>query len=173
MSIKSRIGNLNMMAKILVAPVLVIALLVLFGMASYLGMSTQKGALSDIFNSRFKSYQTSAKLANDLTDVHMGTYRLLAWETARYERSRINGLAKELTDTLKNAVATVQQGIDAKQTTPQEKKLYESTMKELLDYQKAILSAIDLAESDLNFATSASISARRVSAFAWSSIALA
>jgi methyl-accepting chemotaxis protein len=153
MDIKTKISNLNMMSKILVAPMLVIVLLVLFGMASYLGMSTQKNALNNIFNSRFKSYQTSAKLANDLTDVHMGTYRLLSWETARYDRAKINGLAKELTETLKNAIATVQQGTDAKSTTPKEKKLYESMMKELLDYQKAVLSAIDLSESDLNFAT--------------------
>jgi methyl-accepting chemotaxis protein len=153
MDIKNRISNLNMMAKILVAPVLVIVLLIMFGMVSYLGLSTQKGALNDIFNNRFKSYQVSAKLANDLTDVHMSTYRILSWETARFDRAKINALAKEQVETLKRAVETVQKGVDSKSATGEEKKLYESMMKELLDYQKAILSAIDLSDSDLNFAT--------------------
>ena len=61
MDIKTRINKLNMMAKILVAPVLVIALLVLFGLASYVGLATQKGALNDIYNNRFKNYQVSAR----------------------------------------------------------------------------------------------------------------
>ena len=153
MDIKTRINNLSMMAKILVAPVLVIVLLVMFGIASYLGLNTQKSALNDIFNNRFKSYKVSAKLANDLTDVHMSTYRILSWETARYDRAKINALGKKQLETLKRAVETVQSGVDSKSATAEEKKIYESMMKEMIDYQKAIISAIDLADSDLNFAT--------------------
>jgi methyl-accepting chemotaxis protein len=153
MDIKTRINNLNMMTKILSAPALIIALLVLFGIASYLGLAAQKGALNDIFNTRFKNYETSAKLVNDLTDVHMNTYRLLSWETARYDRSKITALGKAELETLKKSVETVQKGVESKSATAAEKKIYESMLKELTDYQKAIISAIDLADSDLNFAT--------------------
>jgi len=151
--IKTRIGNLSMMTKILVAPVLVIALLVLFGLASYVGLTTQKGALNDIYNSRFKNYQVSARLVNELTNVHMNTYRLLSWETARYDHAKIEKLGKEQLDTLKKAVETVKMATASITSTPQEKKIYEDMNKELGDYQKAIVSAIDLSESDLNFAT--------------------
>jgi methyl-accepting chemotaxis protein len=153
MDIKSRINKLNMMAKILVAPVLVIALLVLFGLASYVGLAAQKGALNDIYNSRFKNYQVSAQLVNELTDVHMNTYRLLSWETARYDRAKIEKLGKEQLETLKKAVETVKKATESGTSTAEEKKIYEDMSKELGDYQKAIISAIDLADSDLNFAT--------------------
>jgi len=153
MDIKTRINNLNMMAKILVAPVLVIVLLVLFGLASYVGLATQKGALNDIFNNRFKNYEVSAQLANDLTDVHMNTYRLLSWETARYDRTKIQKLGKEQLETLKKAVETVKKAGESGASTSEEKKIYEEMSKELGDYQKAIVSAIDLSDSDLNFAT--------------------
>ena len=153
MDIKNRINKLNMMAKILVAPVLVIVLLVLFGLASYVGLATQKGALNDIYNNRFKNYQVSADLANTLTDVHMNTYRLLSWETARYDRAKIDKLGKEQLETLKKAVETVKKATESGTSTPEEKKIYEEMSKELDDYQKAIVSAIDLSESDLNFAT--------------------
>jgi methyl-accepting chemotaxis protein len=153
MDIKTRINKLNMMAKILLAPLLVIALLVLFGLASYVGLATQKAALNDIFNSRFKNYQVSAHLANDLTDVHMNTYRILSWETARYDRTRIETLGKEQLATLQKAVETVKKAAESGASTPEEKKLYEEMSKELGDYQKAIASAIDLTDSDLNFAT--------------------
>jgi methyl-accepting chemotaxis protein len=153
MDIKTRISNLNMMAKILVAPVLVIVLLVLFGLASYMGLATQKGALIDIYNNRFKSYQVSADLVNVLTNVHMNTYRLLSWETARYDRAKIDKLGKEQLETLKKAVETVKKTTESSTSTLDEKKIYENMRKELDDYQKAIISAIDLSESDLNFAT--------------------
>jgi methyl-accepting chemotaxis protein len=153
MDIRGRINKLNMMAKILVAPVLVIMLLVLFGLASYVGLAAQKGALNDIYNSRFKNYQVSADLANDLTDVHMNTYRLLSWETARYDRAKIDTLGKEQLESLRKAVETVKKATASGTSTPAEKKIYEEMSKELGDYQKAIVSAIDLSESDLNFAT--------------------
>jgi methyl-accepting chemotaxis protein len=153
MDIKSRIKKLNMMAKILVAPVLVIALLLLFGLASYVGLATQKSALNDIYNNRFKNYQVSAQLVNELTDVHMNTYRLLSWETARYDRAKIEKLGKEQLETLKKAVETVKKATGSGISTAEEKKIYEEMSKELGDYQKAIISAIDLADSDLNFAT--------------------
>ncbi len=153
MDIKNRINNLNMMTKILIAPVLVIALLVLFGLASYVGLATQKGALNDIYSSRFKNYQVSAHLANELTDVHMNTYRLLSWETARYDRAKTEKLGKEQLETLKMAVETVKKATESGASTPEEKKIYENMSKELGDYQKAIISAVDLADSDLNFAT--------------------
>jgi methyl-accepting chemotaxis protein len=153
MDIRGRINTLNMMAKILAAPVLVIMLLVLFGLASYVGLTTQKGALNDIYNSRFRNYQVSADLANDLTDVHMNTYRLLSWETARYDRAKIDKLGKEQLESLKKAVETVKKAAASGANTPAEQKIYEEMSRELGDYQKAIVSAIDLSESDLNFAT--------------------
>ena len=118
-----------------------------------MGLATQKGALNDIYNNRFKSYQVSAQLANKLSGVHMNTYRLLSWETARYDRAKIENLGKEQLETLKEAVVTVTKVAESGTTTPEEKKIYKEMSKELGDYQKAIVSAIDLSESDLNFAT--------------------
>jgi methyl-accepting chemotaxis protein len=153
MDFKERIGNLSMVAKILIAPGLAVALLVLFGIASYLGLTSQKKALNNIFNDRFKSYQVSADLANKLTDVHMNTYRLLSWETARYERAKIDALGKAQMAALSKAVETVKAGAGSSNAHEEEKKAYEGILVHLDDYQKAIVSAIDLSESDLNFAT--------------------
>jgi methyl-accepting chemotaxis protein len=83
----------------------------------------------------------------------MNTYRLLSWETARYDRAKIDKLGKEQLETLKRAVETVKKTTESGTSTLEEKKIYEEMSKELGDYQKAIVSAIDLAESDLNFAT--------------------
>jgi methyl-accepting chemotaxis protein len=85
--------------------------------------------------------------------VHMNTYRLLSWETARYDRAKIDKLGKEQLESLKRAVETVKKATASGTGTPEEKKIYEGMSKELGEYQKAIVSAIDLLDSDLNFAT--------------------
>ena len=106
----NRLRKMNMRAKILLAPALIIAFLLLFGFASYLGLTTQKRALQDIYGTRFKSYQTSAVLVKDLTSVHANTYRILGWEAANYDQAKIDALSKEQLLVLDRAVETVKKG---------------------------------------------------------------
>ena len=145
--------NLSMKAKLLLAPGLTIVFFILYGLASAYGLSTQKQALHDVFENRFKSYQASATLVKDLTAVHMNTYRLLSWEVARYDRAKIDALSKALLDTINQSEEVIKAGLGSPSATPEEKKIYQTIQSGLLDYEKAIMSAIDLASSDLNFAT--------------------
>ncbi len=153
MDVQKMLGTASMTVKLLIAPVLIMGFLVFFGFASYLGLSTQKQALNDIYQMRFKNYQTSATLAKNLTAVHMNVYRLLSWEAARYERSKLDGLGKEQLDTLDRSVELIKNSMASPSATPEEKKVYETIHTELAAYQKAIQSAVDLSSSDLNFAT--------------------
>jgi len=66
------INNLNMMTKILIAPVLVIILLVLFGLA-LCGPGDPEGRAERYIQQPLQNYQVSAQLVNELTDVHMNT----------------------------------------------------------------------------------------------------
>src|SRR5271169_1365812 len=100
MNIRTRVQNLGLAIKILIAPGLILGFMLLFSSVSYLGLRTQKQALNDIYNGRFKSYQGSAMLVQELTAVHMNTYRLLSWEVARYEQAKINALSKAQLETL-------------------------------------------------------------------------
>ena len=145
--------NIGMKAKLLLAPTLVLVLFLLFGLVSFFGLSLQKQALSDVFENRFKTYQASATLAKDLTAVHMNTYRLLSWETARYDRAKIDALSKALLDTIDRSEEGIKAGLGSPSATQGEQKIYRTIQSGLLDYEKAIKSAIDLSSSDLNFAT--------------------
>jgi hypothetical protein len=122
MGLRKRFQNLRMAVKLLIAPALIIGFLFLFGGVSYLGLITQKNALHDIYNNRFKSYQTSAVLAKDLTAVHMCTYRLLSWEVARFDRAKIDALGKEQLVIIERSVDILKGNIGASSVTPEEKK---------------------------------------------------
>ncbi len=153
MAILSKFKNISMAMRILIAPALIIGLLLLFAFSSYIGLTTQKRALNDIYHNRFKSYQTSAVLAKDLNGVHANTYRLLSWETTQFDRAKIDALGKAQQATLDRSVEIIKKSIAASSVTPGEKKVFEAILTDLVEYQKSILSAVDLSSSDLNVAT--------------------
>lgn len=153
MSLRMWVQNLSMTRKVLMAPVVIIGCLLLFGALSFVGLTTQRKALHDIYDNRFKSYQISAALVKDLTSIHMSVYRLLSWEVARFDRAKIDELGKEQLAVLDRSVKIIKASIASPSVTPDEKKIYEAILTRLLEYQKAIQSAIDLSSSDLNFAT--------------------
>jgi len=153
MTLRMRFQNLSMTRKVLMAPVVIIGCLLVFGALSYIGLTTQRKALHDIYDNRFKSYQISAALVKDLTSIHMSVYRLLSWEVAKFDRAKIDKLGEEQLTVLDKSVKIVKDGITSPSVMPEEKKIYESILARLLEYQKAIQSAIDLSSSDLNFAT--------------------
>lgn len=153
MSSEHRFRDLSMMKKMLIAPSLIIVLLLLFGFVSYLGLSQQKKALHDIYAVRFKSYQSSSTVVKDLNAVHANVYRLLSWEVARYERARIDALGTEQLATLERSVNAMKSGAGSATATEEEQRIYQTILADLLEYQKAIASAIDLSSSDLNLST--------------------
>ena len=104
---KRLLMNLKLSKKILIAPIVVIAFLVISGVVSYLSLSQQKSAIEEIFGTRFKSFQTSARLIKDATSVHANLYKVISWATANYDAKKIDDLGKEQVKTLEGAVATV------------------------------------------------------------------
>ena len=150
---KRLLMNLKLSKKLLIAPVVVIAFLVLSGIVSYLSLVSQKSALEEIFGTRFKIFQTSARLIKDATSVHANLYRVISWATANFDAKKIDELGKEQVKTLAGAVATVDMVLKTPGLTQEEVGSYKTVMAALAAYQKDALAAIDLAGSDSNMAT--------------------
>ncbi len=132
---------------------MVIAFLVLSGIVSYLSLVSQKSALEEIFGTRFKIFETSARLIKDATSVHANLYRVISWATANFDAKKIDELGKEQVKTLAGAVATVDMVLKTPGLTQEEVGSYKTVMAALAAYQKDALAAIDLAGSDSNMAT--------------------
>ena len=145
--------NLRLSRKILIAPIVVIAFLVISGGVSYLSLVSQKSALDEIFGTRFKIFQTSAQLIKDTTSVHANLYRVISWATANFDAKKIDELGKEQIKTLETAVATVERVLKAPGLTPDEVTSYQTVKASLIAYQKDAFAALDLASSDSATAT--------------------
>lgn len=137
----------------MIAPTVVIAFLVISGVVSYLSLSQQKSAIEEIFGTRFKSFQTSARLIKDATSVHANLYKVISWATANYDAKKIDELGKEQVKTLEEAVKTVDKVFKTAGLTQEESNSYKAVMAALTSYQKDAFEAIDLASSDVNYAT--------------------
>ena len=67
----------------------------------------QKSALEEIFGTRFKIFQSSARLIKDVTSVHANLYQVISWAQANFDAKKIEALGQEQIKTLAKAVATV------------------------------------------------------------------
>jgi len=153
MKVEQFFRDMKLSKKLLISPMVVVIFLLLLGWVSYRGLSTQKEAMEDVFQNRFKKYQLSTSLANDLINIHANLYKVISWANANYEEKKIQQLGQEQISRLEHTAKTVKQAQSNNDLTPEEKTLYEALGAQLAEYQKVALSAIDLATSDLNMAT--------------------
>ena len=150
---KQFLMNLRLYRKLLISPLVVIAFLVISGIVSYLSLSNQKSALEEIFGTRFKIFQSSARLIKDATTVHANLYRELSWAQADFDAKKIDALGREQIKTLEKAVEAVDKLLKSPGLAEEEVNLYKTTMAALTAYQKDAFAALDLASSDENMAT--------------------
>jgi len=150
---KRLLANLKISKKLLVGPLLVMLFLLLVGFLAYSGLSSQKTAIEDIFNKGVKDYQVSAGVLKDLTYVHANLYKVISWANAQYEAKKVESLGKEQLASIDRALETLGKALNGKNATPEQKKLYQTSLGLLNEYKTAASSAVDLSGSDLNMAT--------------------
>jgi len=139
--------------KLLAAPLLIILFLMILGWVSYFNLSNQRSAIESIFDERFKAYQNGAAIVKDITNVHANLYKVISWTDAKYDQKKIELLGKEQIATLGRTTERIKKALDLSWLTQEEKLLYQTIQDYFAQYNKSCFSAIDLASSDLNYAT--------------------
>jgi methyl-accepting chemotaxis protein len=141
--------NMKIWHKVIVAPAVAMAFLLLLGLASYLALSRQQGALDDLRESDFVAYRTAAAGASDVTDVHSGVYRLFTW-MGNMDDKKIAATRAGL----KTKLEEVQKGLKKIEALPktsdEERKVLGKLSEHVAKYGKQVDAAIDLATVDVN-----------------------
>lgn len=150
---KKYLMNLKMSKKLLLSPLCVMVFLIIFGIVSYVGNVNQRSAINDIFNNRFKGYQASAGISNDLANVHANVYKVISWANAQYEAERINNLGKIQLEVIDKTSAGIGAIVASRGVTAEQKKLYQEALNQLTEYRKAVHGVIDLSSNDISSAT--------------------
>ncbi len=149
---KRVILNWSMSKKVMLAPTVAILCLLAFGSESYLGLTRQRAAVNGIIN-RFQNHQATSTIMKEITYVHASLYRLLEWAVARYDQAKIENFGKEQLGALVKATERINQGLNSKTLTAEEKEHYRTLLAQTKDYQEKAQAVIDLATGDLVTAT--------------------
>jgi phosphoglycerate-specific signal transduction histidine kinase len=115
------VSNMNLSKKLLVAPLVIILFLLLLGWVSNRGLFSQKAAMEDVYNNRFKKYQTSATVVKDMANVHASLYKVISWANAEYDDKKIDQLGKDQLGTMERTLAEVGNALKSEGLTQEEK----------------------------------------------------
>ena len=130
------IGNLKLFYKLLVSPVVVIFLLVILALVSYRGFSKQQASTDDIYNNRFRNYQSSADVVIDMTEVHSNLYKAIGWANANYEQKKIETFLKAQWATLEKTVGSMQKVMESQSMDEKEKEFCKDSLSQVLKYKE-------------------------------------
>ena len=129
--------------KILVAPAIAVAFLMLLGALSYGVMKQQNLALEELAKNRFTGYQIAADLAQDISEVHSNVYRLLTW-MGNLSEDKVKKIRKDETAKIDEVIKQATRFAALPQLTDEERKLAGAVLPKLADYRRNVDSAIDI-----------------------------
>jgi methyl-accepting chemotaxis protein len=147
------LNKLRIGPKLLLAPGLVLALLMLLSGGAYYGMVRQNASLENMVLVRAERLKAAADVASDANHAHANIYQLLAWISGSFAKSRLDGLMSEIAN--RHVAIGLQLDALARISSPDERKLVEASASALAAYRKSVTQTIDLAQMDQSLATSA------------------
>src|SRR5476649_2691495 len=87
--------TMKLSSKLLLAPMIIIALLAILACVTYVSLSHQKRSTTEMYQQRFKQYEEIARVLNQVNQVHASAYKVLSWSGANFDRMRVDALGKE------------------------------------------------------------------------------
>jgi len=149
----SVLGRLSIGAKLLLAPVLVLALLLVLAATSYYGVYQQESVLNNIYQVRFKHFKLASEAAFKAQETYATGYRIMASGAARLGGKRLDAMGKELQGRIQQLGSNLTAITTAGATTPEEKALLDSAAEHVDAYQKSMLNVVEVAVVDFEMAT--------------------
>ncbi|HVO66759.1 MAG TPA: methyl-accepting chemotaxis protein [Syntrophales bacterium] len=149
---KKIIRNLKMAKKMMLLPTVVFVFLLVLAYGAYDGLSIQRMVIGDMYNNRFKVYQDTTDIIKKVSNIHANIYKIISWAGANYEESKITALANEQKASMEKTIELVQNTLKSSALTSEEKKLFQKTLDDVMEYQKPMEGVITVGASDLNAA---------------------
>ena len=147
------LGRLSIGVKLMLAPIAVLALLLVLAATSYFGLHQQQTALKNIFQVRLQHFKRASESDAQAEKTYAGTYQLLSAAASNYPADRLKALSQKLQGRIKGLGANLAEIDKDRNTTAEEKALVGAATKQLAAYQKAALDVIDVGMSDFSMAT--------------------
>jgi len=139
--------------KLLLAPGLVLALLILTSGIAYHGLVGQNASMENLVQVRAARLKAAAEVSGEAKYAHANVYQLLAWINGSFARERLDALIGQITERHQGIAA--QLAALARVSDADERKLVDASSLALGAYRKAVQETIELAQVDQSIATNA------------------
>jgi|GEM_PF-4178039 methyl-accepting chemotaxis protein len=141
--------NLNLIVKVLIAPVAIIVLLFIVITFSLLDLNNQKQIMGELYNVRISHLHQIQEINDRLKTVNMNLYRLIGWVSLNYPDNKITELSDEQRDALQSQVDSLRNfSISNKNISAQEKSLLDDIRKKADLYANEAKLVLGMVKSD-------------------------
>ena len=143
--------SMKLQFKILLAPLVGIALLLVFGGVVMNALLNQRATLDEIYLKRFGEFQFIANITSTIDTVHTRTYRLFSM-VGVYDEPKLVALTKEVVADIDSVRKKVAERNAAADMDAEVRKALEDFTTNLKKYRKEVAEALDVALADVNTA---------------------
>jgi methyl-accepting chemotaxis protein len=148
------LDHISVGAKLMLAPVTMIALLAVLSASFFYGLRQQQLALDNIVQVRLVNFQLASESATKSQETYAGTYRLVSAIAAGFPPNRLEAMSKELL----TGLATIDQRLadlrKASTVVAEEAEILDKLDKQLAAYRKSTQDVIDVSMVDFSTAMS-------------------
>ena len=147
------LSQLRLGPKLLLAPGLVLALLMVLACGAWYGMLRQDASLHNLVQVRAERLRAAGEVAGDIKHAHASIYQLLAWTSGSFAKARVDRLTGEIGrrhEAVLQQLATLALAANAG-----ERRLIDATVEAMGSYHKGVAETIELAQTDQSIAANA------------------
>jgi methyl-accepting chemotaxis protein len=153
------LNRLRIGPKLLLAPGVVLALLLVTAACAWFGMLRQNASMENLVQLRAARLQAVADVAGEARMAHANIYQLLAWINGSFAQARLDALTAQI----RNRHGAIGSRLEqlAGGAADDERGLLAVSQQALATYRKAVQETIELAQVDQSIATNAMAKAER------------
>jgi methyl-accepting chemotaxis protein len=147
--------NLSIGAKLLLAPMLILALLLVLAATAWYNSAGQQAALADIHNNRFAGYRLAAGVHADVAAGFSGIYGMLSAANANYAADKLDALGQQAIARLHKASTALSGalgGKEAAQLNAEERRLLQVTQGKTAELEKTLQEVVEIASVQVSMA---------------------
>jgi methyl-accepting chemotaxis protein len=140
---------MNIRQKLLIPPGALIVLMLLLGVVGFIGLNSSNNSVRDIYDVRFQAYKGSSHALANVAAAHADVYRLFTW-MSNYDAAKVKQASDAINKRIDNAVAEVKSLEANKALSEETRKSLADLQKDLGEYRKQVVQAIEYAQIDPN-----------------------
>ncbi|MBI3447057.1 MAG: HAMP domain-containing protein [Magnetospirillum sp.] len=137
----ARIADARITVKFFIAPLLLVACIVVLGAVFHLAMGRQERSMAAMVTVSFANSRAAAELDGMAATIESNVYRLLGWQAAKEDKDRIKTLDTQVRADIKSLSDKAKILVEATKADP-------AVAKQVKDYTLAALDVLDMYSSD-------------------------